>query len=221
MEDRGGQVGDLLTRHVARGVIAQGVPRLGIAPSHVAPDVERAIRALGEGGVLVSSEVGERRPGDLHQLEARPPALEIADSGLLVEFPFGAHEVESGEGCVTPLSGEEHLGHREGVRLVPRHDGGREGKVAAGDGDRLHLGIRLQKRAPDLVQPSFQRRRVTGQRCALDEVLHRVRRDDLAVVSLGVGIPERVPTHGDRDLGTHQQVVTATERGLRNPRHAP
>ena len=79
----------------------------------------------------------------------------------------------------------------------------------------LHLRVRLQEPPPEEEQPALQRRAREGERLAVDEVLHRVRGDDVGVVAFGVGGRECLAHHLDVDLRGQQDVVrTAHERRL-------
>ena len=95
-----------------------------------------------------------------------------------------------------------------------------EAQLATGQAQRGHVVVGLEEPAPELGEEALERRAVVAQAVAQDEVLHRVGRDDGAVVALGVGGQEVVAEHLDVDLDRHQGVLAPGERRLGHRRDA-
>jgi hypothetical protein len=182
-------------------------------------DEQRSVAALGERRELVSSEGAERRSGDLDQPEAgtaRPDGSEHHRVRLPIELDRRDLVV-----VVAPV--EEHVADAEAVRpgalpgpLVGWHDGRLERQLDTGDAETLHLRVRLEEARAEEVQPPLERRAAVLERLPVDEVLHRVGGDDVAVVAFGVRSQERLTEHLHVDLGCQHDVRTARERRLGN-----
>ena len=73
---------------------------------------------------------------------------------------------------------------------------------------------------PELVEEALQRRPVVLERAPQDHVLHRVGRDDVRVVALGVGGEEALAEHLHADLAGEQPAVERAQRRLGDLRQA-
>ncbi len=197
---------------------AERVVGIGVAPADIGPDVERAVAPLGQGGVLVAGEVGEGAAGDLDELDVGAAAGVAGD-------PYRARlvalHVERRGGRVITVPREEAVGQLVTVPAVDRgHHRRGEGQLPPEHGQALHVRIRLQEARADVVQPALQRGSAAGQRRGMDEVLHRVGRDDQRVVAVDMGGRE-VTFERDRDGEVAQSMrrrvaanTDETDRGL-------
>jgi hypothetical protein len=108
--------------------------------------------------VSVAGEARERAGSDLDQLQTANP-------GALVEDPR-AVKVELGDRVVVVQPPKENV-------ALPR-----ERQLAGDDLDALHVAVRCEEAFADEREEVFEGDSVERESRGLDEVLHRVRRDD-------------------------------------------
>src|SRR5688500_17564076 len=77
------KVSHLLSRDVTFPVQVEHVLRIGVLPTDVHRDIQRAIAALREGRVVVTDKPGEGAAGQLHQLDASETAIVPSNSNYV------------------------------------------------------------------------------------------------------------------------------------------
>ena len=112
------------------------------------------------------------------------------------------------------LAFEENCAGLPAVAIGRRYEGRLEGNLDAHDAQPLHVRIRLEEAAADERQPLLERRAAELERLAVDEVLHRVRGHDEAVVAFRVRGHERRAQDLDLDARREQRVRPAVEGRL-------
>jgi hypothetical protein len=95
--------------------------------------------------VLVPGEVGERRTGDLDQLEIPPPRPVLGDRHAAGLVPG---ELETRGACIASVTAEQPVGCLESA--LARDHGRGEGQLAPDHREALHVRVRVEKGRPDL-----------------------------------------------------------------------
>ena len=160
--------------------VGEGVAGLRVLPFQVEPHVQGAIGDLRQRRVLVAHEALERTAA-----QAQQPEAPDARGGL--DTP-GPRQLDARH---RPL----WAGGGEGPRAAcgVRHIHGRHLQA-------LHLGIAREERLGKKQAIPFEIVAIEVEGLALDEVLHRVGRDEVGIVAGRVGRPERVSIEEHRHV---------------------
>src|SRR5579871_425984 len=166
------------------GSVTECLPGVQITPRKIEPHVQRPVFQIGKGGVFVANKSVERAPPEAQQTES-------VDSGARFDQPIRSHFEARKR---TLWTGRGHgFFPRGAIRNLRRRD-------LQAFGVRIFREKLLSQEAAILLQPGA----LKVERFALDEVLHRVRRDQARVIAGRVGRPERVAIDQQRHVdGEH------------------
>src|SRR6266508_3609251 len=156
---------DVLERgceRIAHGLARHPLLEVRVTPASVEMDEQRPVVRIRKRRVLVAQETPERVAAELDQVEALPP-------GAMIPDPV-ASDVQPGDSPI-PLQ-----------LLVEDAAAPLEGRLAPLQRHPLDMFVAVEKAPTDEREELLQRGALELERAGVDEVLHRIRRDDLRVV---------------------------------------
>lgn len=167
--------------------------RVGIRPFEVEPHVQRTVGDIGQRRVFVAHKAAEGTAAQAQQAKSAK-ARRHFNQRVLREFDTGGRALRTRR-CVGDVAVDSAIGNLDGRKLRA-----------------LRLRVFLEERRG-------QERAVVGEivaivvhRLALDEVLHRVGRDQAGVVACRVGFPECSAVDEHRHARAEDRALTG--RGL-------